>query len=342
MESDPRTNVAELIVGSWKSHILYAGVELGIFEALENGQKSASEVANRLSLDTALGYRLLRALASIELLEEQKDRMFRLTPEGRFLLKDHPESLAAVALLEEGPEHYALWKHLPAMIRDGGQNAFVREFGRTAFQHADQDPGYGSVFNQAMNSYSAVQTKAALEALETFDFRSVRTICDIGGGQGHLLCGFLAQHPHLTGLVLERPSVIQAPERLWANRLGLGDRCRYVVGNMFEAVPSADVYLMKLIIHDWDDRGSVKILAAARRAAPANARLFIIEHIIPGPDASHFSKLYDIHMMCWGTGRERTREEYAALLAAAGWSFQGIRPMLGGLMGIVEAINLAV
>lgn len=264
MRSDHRSNVAELIVGTWKSHILYAGVKLGIFEALEYGQKEAMEIANQLSLDATRGYRLLRALASIGLLEERKERVFLLTPEGRYLLKDHLESLAAVALLEEGPEHYAHWKHLPSMICDGRQNAFVREFGRTAFEHADQNASYGAVFNQAMDSYSAVQTKAALEALEDFDFRPVRTICDIGGGQGHLICGFLARHPHLTGLVLERPSVIQTPGRLWANRLGLGDRCSYVAGNMFEAIPSADVYLMKLIIHDWDDNESVEILSAAR------------------------------------------------------------------------------
>jgi len=339
--TDPQSRVADLIFGRWRSQILYAGVRLGVIDALERGPKSAREITNELSLDSALGYRLLRALASIGLLAEQQERIFHLTPEGRYLLEEHPESLRGMAVLEEGPEHYALWKHLSAMIREGKQNAFVREFGRIAFEHAEQDGNYAAVFNNAMSSYSAVQTRAAVQALEDFDFASIRTICDIGGGHGHLICGFLARYPHLTGFVLERPSVIAAPERLWANKLGFADRCQYVGGNMFEAIPSADLYLMKLIIHDWNDGESVRILSNARSAAPANSRMLLIEHVVPGPETPHFSKLFDIHMMCWGTGQERTAEEYAHLLEAAGWGYGGVRPMPGGLMSVVEGINSA-
>ncbi|WP_447979281.1 methyltransferase [Candidatus Nitrospira bockiana] len=341
MTMEAKTKVSDLLFGRWRSQILYAGVKLGVFETLKDGAKTATEITDELALDRALGYRLLRALASLGLLVEEPGRRFQLTDAGRYLLADHPETFRGMALLEEGPEHYALWKHLPDMVRDGKQNAFVREFGRMAFEHAEADATYAAVFNEAMSSYSTVQTAAAIKALAGVDFGSVRTVCDIGGGHGHLLCGILAAHAHLDGLVVERPSVIRNPEHLWATKLGLADRCRYVAGNMFEAVPPADVYLMKLIIHDWNDEESVRILSNAYRAAPVHGRMFLIEHVVPEPGTSHFSKLFDIHMMCWGTGQERTADEYARLLERAGWRYEGVRPMLDGLMGIVGGVKAA-
>ncbi|MBI2815649.1 MAG: hydroxyneurosporene methyltransferase [Acidobacteria bacterium] len=331
--------VADLIFGRWRSQILYAGVKLGIIEALKKGPRNAKDVTDELGLDAALGYRLLRGMGAIGLLNEQPNCTFDLTPEGRYLLADHPETFRSMALLEEGPEHYAIWKHLPDMVRDGKQNAFVREFGRMAFDHADADAEYAEVFNQAMSSYSATQTEAALQALEDFDFAAVQTACDIGGGHGHLVCGFLKRYPHVKGIVLERSSVIANLDLLWANRLGLEDRCEYVDGNMFERVPPADLYFLKLITHDWNDEESVQILRTACKAAPARGRIFIIEHVVPGAETPHFSKLFDIHMMCWGTGRERTAAEYAQLLEAAGWRYKGVRPAPSGLMAVVEGQN---
>jgi len=143
--------VLDLIFGRWRSQILYAGVKLGIFDAVRTGSKKAAQLANELNLDPALTYRLLRALGSLELLREDKDRTFSLTETGELLRSDHPQTLRGVTLLEEGPEHYALWKHLPAMVCDGKQNAFVREFGCMAFDHAVQDAGYAEVFDNAMS-----------------------------------------------------------------------------------------------------------------------------------------------------------------------------------------------
>ena len=197
MSNYPKSMLTELIFGRWKSQILYAGVKLGVFETLQQGSRTAAQITGELGLDRVIGYRLLRALGSIGLLSEREGENFELSTQGRYLLKEHQESFRGMALLEEGPEHYALWKHLPDMVRDGKQNAFVREFGRMAFEHADQDANYGEVFNEAMSSYSAVQTQSAVEALQGFDWRSVQMVCDIGGGHGHLLCGFLREHPQL-------------------------------------------------------------------------------------------------------------------------------------------------
>ena len=206
--------VLDMIFGRWRSQMLYAGVKLGIFEALARGPRAAGAVAHELGLDAALAYRLMRGLASLELLSEDESRAFALTETGEILRKDHPQTLRGVTLLEEGPEHYALWGHLPAMVREGRQNAFVREFGRMAFEHAAQDPQYGAVFNDAMTSYSSAQTAWTLEALDGYDFSSIGLVCDIGGGQGHLLAGVVAKHPHLAGTVLELPSVIEERSHL--------------------------------------------------------------------------------------------------------------------------------
>jgi hypothetical protein len=327
-----------LIFGKWKSRVLYAGVKLGLIEALRPGAKSASALASELSLDTSMTYRLLRAMASIDLVAEGQDRVFDLTSAGETLLADHPRSLRAVALLQDGVEHNAIWKHLPDIVREGHPHGFVREFGHSAFDHANQDAGYGRLFDAAMNSYSASQTQPIIEALKDFDFSRVQTVCDIGGGYGYLLCRLLLAQPHLTGIVLEQPGILAKPELLEAHRLGVADRCRYVAGDMFQAVPAAELYLLKLILHDWADQDALRILLSARRSAPPGGRIFVIEHVVPGPGTPHFSKLYDIHMMCWGPGRERTLQEYASLLEEAGWSYVGARPIADGLMGLIEGV----
>jgi DNA-binding HxlR family transcriptional regulator len=162
--------VTDIIFGRWKSQILYAGVKLGVFDVASSEPMSKSEIAKELGVDPTLLYRLLRALASIGLLKENHDHRFSITSMGKLLRGDNPQTLRGIALLEEGPEHYAIWKHLTAMVKDGNQDGFVREFGQRIFEYAAEHPSYAEVFNQAMNSYSANQTRLVLEALEDTTF----------------------------------------------------------------------------------------------------------------------------------------------------------------------------
>jgi O-methyltransferase domain len=283
---------------------------------------------------------LLRALASLGLLNEMPGRRFNLTDRGAVLRTDAPGSLRYMAMLEGGPEHWAIWKHVPAMVRDGRQNAFMREYGEMAFDHARANPdGYGAIFGRAMSGFSAVQSAWALEALRDYDFSSVATWCDVAGGHGHMMCAFLAAYPHLSGTVLDLPEVVAEEDQLWASRLGLEKRCRYVAADMFEEVPTrADVYSLKMILHDWNESECTRILQTVRRRAKRDGRIFIVEHIVPGPSESHFAKLFDIHMMCWGSGRERTEEEYASLLDASGWRFVTCHYPSHARMGVVEGV----
>jgi len=331
--------VMDMIFGRWRSQIVYTGVKLGVFDTLGKAGKDATLLAKELRVDPALSYRLLRALASLGLLSEEEERRFSLTPAGELLRADHPETLRGVTLLEEGPEHYAIWKHLSDMIREGKQNGFVREFGHMAFEHTARSHEYAQVFDHAMSSYSSTETAWVLEALSGHDFSKISHLCDVGGGHGHLLCSLLAQHRRMRGTVLERAEVIQDESLLWAQEMKVADRCTYVSGDMFAKVPPANAYILKHIIHDWSDEECVLIFSNMHRAASADARLFIAEYIVPGPETPHFAKLFDIHMMCWGTGRERTNEEYAELLNQAGWKYVNtFFPSLGA-MGVIEGIK---
>ena len=328
--------VIDLIFGRWRSQILYAGAALGVFDHLaEDRATGAATLAPQIRADPALLYRLLRALATIGLLAEDDRSSFRLTEAGALLREDHPHSLRAMALLEEGPEHYAIWKHLVAMVRDGRPNGFVREFGAMCFDYARTNPSYGAVFNQAMSSYSTITTQWALAALTAEDLSQIRILCDVGGGHGHLACGFLGGYPHLQATVLDLPEVVGETDQLWAPKLGLSDRCRYVGGDMFREVPPADAYVLKSILHDWNDAECVRILANMRRAVARAGRVFAADFVVPGPEEPHFSKLFDIHMICWGTGRERTAAEYAELMAAAGWRYDATHRVPDAFLSVV-------
>src|SRR5262245_26889527 len=327
------------LIGRWRSQILSAGTELGVFDHLDKRMaKTADTLAPELRADPALLYRLLRAQAAVGLLEEDGSRGFVLTDRGELLRSDHPQSLKPMALLEEGPQHYALWKHLPAMVRDGTQNAFVREFGCMAFKHLRENEDYGVRFKQAMTSYSAVQSSLVLEALRGYDFSDISTFCDVAGGYGHLMCALLLANPGLRGIVLDLPEVVEDINELWAKKLALQIRCYDLAGDVIYAVAQAAGFSLKMILHDWNDAECVKILSNIRKAAAGPAQVFIVEHIVPQPDVPHFSKLFDIHMMCWGTGQERTEAEYMSLLDGAGWKPAGSYYPVNRQMSIVTGI----
>jgi predicted transcriptional regulator len=346
---DHYEKTADIIFGRWRSQILYTGVKLGVFDCVASDTiKSTSDIANELGLDHKLAYRLLRALSSLGFLIEEPDHHgFSITPQGSLLRKDHPQTLRGVILLEEGPEHYAIWKHLPSMIKDGQQNAFLREYGYKLFDYKDRNQHYAEIFDQAMSSYSAAQTAWVLEAFDGYDFSNIFHICDIGGGTGHLLANLLVKYAHMKGTVLELESVTSKKGSLLAPKLGVSERCLYINGDMFssskEVLPSADAYIMKMILHDWSDEECVNILSNINRSSPEHARLFIAEHLIPSPTVPHFSKLFDIHMMCVASGRERTVEEYSTLLDRSGWKYvQTLHPhnRQHALMEVIESSKI--
>ena len=335
--ASPQHILLELFYGRWRSQTLYAGLALGVFEIVGAAPKSADAMARELRLDPESSYRLLRALASLGVLHEHDDRCFSSTPAGEMLHSAHPQSMRGAILLREGPEHTAIWKHLPDIVRDGKQDGFAREFGIAAFDYATREPAYGDAFNAGMSSQSNLQTLWTLEALAGVDMRSVAHVCDVGGGRGHLLCHLLARYPHLTGTLFERPGVVGPGQLPWAESLGVAGRCSQLAGDMFVDVPAADAYSLKMILHDWNDDECIRILKNLHRRAAPSARLFIVEHVIGGDATSRdYATLFDMHMLCWGTGRERTAVEYQQLLERSGWRFVTSRYPTSGAIGVVE------
>lgn len=169
-----------------------------MFDCVNSFPKNVSEIAKQLNLDYSLSYslsyRLLRALGSLGLLREDLNRNFSITAQGELLGKDHPQTQrnSVVGGVEE---HYSLWKHLPSMIMDGKQNAFLHEYGKKLFEYTDGNPPHREVFNEAISSYSCIQTVWISEAFEGYDFSKTKHVSDVGGGQGHLLCSLLVKYP---------------------------------------------------------------------------------------------------------------------------------------------------
>jgi predicted transcriptional regulator len=331
----------DIIFGRWKSQILYTGVKIGIFDYLTTNPKEIDQISQDLNLDKTMTYRILRSLASLGFLKEDMNgHKFSITTLGELLKKDHPQTLQGVLLLEEGPEHYQIWKHLPRMIKDGQQNAFLSEYGTNIFEYAAKNSEYSKVFNDAMSSYSAMHTTMVLEALNDYDFSSVKHICEIGGGQGHLSSYLHSKYNHLTGTILELEPIVNNQDSSWPHKMGLQERCKYIKGNMFEQVPSSDLYMMKMILHDWNDDECIRILSNIHKSAHDRSRVFIIEHIVPDATTPHFSKLFDIHMMCATTGRERTIEEYQSILTQSGWKHVQTHYPKSKMIGVIEG-NIA-
>ncbi len=331
----------DIIFGRWKSQILYAGAKIGIFDYLTTSPKDIGQIARDLDLNETMAYRILRSIASLGFLKEEEDgRRFSITTLGELLRKDHPQTLQGVLLLEEGPEHYQIWKQLSRMIKDGQQNAFISEYGNNIFEYAGKNSEYSKVFNNAMSSYSAMHTAMVLEALNEYDFSNVSQICEIGGGQGHLLSHLQSKYNHLNGTILELESVVNNQDSSWPTKMGLQDRCKYIKGNMFEQVPSADLYIMKMILHDWNDDECKKILSNIHKSASDKSTIFIVEHIVPDATTPHFSKLFDIHMMCATTGRERTIEEYKSLLIQSRWKHVQTHYPKSNTIGIIEGTKV--
>lgn len=321
----------------WSGQLLYTGVQLGILDFLGADPTPADVVADELDLDADRCYRVLRALGHFGVLNEDQERRFTLTPVGKRFQADHPDSVRHHLLVDRSPEWVLPMLHLGDIVEGGGPSGFVREFGHEFFDYLDENPAFAEVFNDHMTARSQRETEHVLEALDGYDFSEMSRVCDVGGGHGHLLCRLLETYPHLEGTVLELPSVIAEEEQLWAPKLDVADRCTYEAGNMFEAVPEADAFFMKFILHDWEDDDCGRILSNVREAAPADGRLFVIEAVIPGPNESHFAKRLDMTMMVHVGGRERTEAEYSALFEESGWTLEDTWVPSDGPLSVLEA-----
>jgi len=309
--------LSKLITGVVGTQLVYIAAKLSLADHLASGPKSSTELAQISRVDTARLARLLRAMASLGLVSELQDGRYALAPLGMGLRSDLAESQRDFALMMGSPWHISGWGNI-ARALDTDVSAFEAVFGETLFEFLDRHPEDSTVFGNAMAFTSRRHAKAIIDA---YDFGSAGTVVDVGGGHGQLLADLLGRHPEATGVVFDLPAVAERAKDVFA-AAKLSDRCSVVGGSFFDAVPSdGDVYILKYIIHDWDDDRAVTILGNCRRAMRPNSKLLIIDVILPERNAPFAKTWPDIEMLVLlPNGKERTQAEFDQLLARAGLS----------------------
>lgn len=315
--AEPAAALLRLLWGYTTTGLVAAAMRLGLPDRLAAGERTSLDLAAETAADASSLDRLLRALSSVGLTDEVEPGRYRLTPVGSLLRTTSP--MYAVARVSTDETIVEGWRDLDHSVRSG-RPVFDRDHGTDFFTHLARDPELSALFNAAMGE-GTEDTAAALA--KHYDFARFRTVVDVGGGNGTLLAAILAAEPALRGIVYDsREGVAEAPETLGA--AGVADRCAVRVGDFFETVPGGgDVYLLKNVLHDWDDERAARILANCRRAMPANGRVLLVESVLPArvdPAGPPDAYLMDINMLVNFGGRERTETEFGALLTAAGFA----------------------
>jgi len=312
----------QIISGFWISRGVYVIAKLGIPDLLKSGPKTADELAAATKMHAPSLFRILRALASVGVLSSVNGGRFAQTPVSETLVTDAPGSLRWFAVSELGQEHYPAWGNLMHSVKTG-EIAFDNFFGVDIWKYFQQNPEDAAVFNDSMSSVTAATNEAILSL---YDFSSFGTVVDVGGGHGGLITSILKRNPKVKGVLFDAPEVIEGA-RPKLEAAGLAERCETVAGDFFKSVPAGgDAYVMKWIIHDWDDEKSITILRNCRSRMRANGRLILVDCVVPESDEPHFSKFIDLNMLVMTGGKERTAKEFEQLLGAAGFKLLRIIP----------------
>ena len=331
-----RDRLLGLIGAQWTTHAIAAAVKLNLPDAMAAGPASAEALAQTCRAHAPSLRRLLRALATLGLCEETAVGHFALTATGTLLRADTQHSLNAWATLNGG-RISTQWARLDESVRTGDS---IRKLTATNddFTHLDNDPEAAALFNRAMVEITAPIAVALVRAI---DFGEAQRVVDVGGGHGELLACVLRAYPSLKGVLFDMQHATQAAgHRIEAE--GLAARCERVTGSFFDAVPpGADVYILKSILHDWDDVRCMEILRNCQRAMPPGARLLIVERIAPddfgtSPRDTAVARS-DLLMMVANGGCERSESGYRALLGAAALRWVRAEVLTGGF-SVVTAV----
>ena len=312
----------QLITGFWMSRAVCVFAQLGIADLLQSGPKTAGELAEATGTHAPSLYRLLRALASTGIVKSEEEGRFGLTSLSETLITGAPGSIRSFIMSELGQEHYPAWGNLMHSIKTG-EIAFDNEFGKDVWKYFAHHPEHAAVFNDSMSSMTAAANEAILSV---YDFSQFGKIVDIGGGHGGLITSILTRNPEAKGVLFDAAEVIEGA-RPKIESAGLGDRCETIAGDFFKAVPAGgDAYVMKWIIHDWEDEKAIRILKNCRQQMRSDARVIIVDCVVPENDQPDFSKTFDLNMMVMTGGKERTEAEFRDLLTAAGFELVRVIP----------------
>ena len=323
-----------LIWGMHISRAVYAAAELGIADLLTEGPASTQELARVTRTHEPSLYRVLRLLAALGVFDERYPRCFSLTVLGDGLRSDNAAGMRSWATFLDALGSVRPFEHILDTIKTG-RPGFDAAFGMGVFDFLAQHPENAATFDAAMSERTAAFAPSVAEA---YDFSDIRTVVDVGGGQGTLLAEILRKHGHLHGVLLETPAVAARAETL-LDAIDIADRSKVLAGNFFEQVPDrADCYLLANVLHDWDDARAIEILRNCRRSMARAGTVLIIERLIAedGGDAVP-TLLSDINMLVITGGQERTNEEYGTLLRSAGMRLGTIQPVAFPY-GVIEGV----
>ncbi len=334
-DAPPSLAMLQMISGFWISRAIYIAAKLGLADHLRDGHKTADELASATGTHARSLYRVLRALASVGVFGEDEEEGFTLTSLSETLRTDVPGSLRAFATVELGEEHYPAWGELMHSV-ETGEIAFDHAFGIPVWKFFEQNPENAKTFNDAMTGMTLAVNDAVLSS---YDFSPISRIVDVGGGHGSLLASILKANPQMKGVLFDVPPVIEGAHGRIESE-GLADRCEVLAGDFFKSVPSGgEAYILKWIIHDWDDERSMMILKNCHRAMTENGKLLLVEAVVPRGSEPHFSKFIDLNMLVMTGGRERTENEYRMLLEASGFKLTSIIPSESP-MSVIEGERL--
>src|SRR5215475_12068528 len=323
-ETPPRLRLTRLILSLWAPQSIHAAAALGIPDLIAGGPRRSDELAQACGAHPGALYRLMRALVTLELCTQTEDGAFALTPLGDFLRTDSPYSARSWALLMGGRYVWHGWECLVDCVRTG-QPAPKLLGEKETFEAMAADPQGAAIFYQAMVEMTRQSAGALIEA---YDFSGIHRLVDVGGGYGVLLAAILEAYPEMQGKVFDLQHCQEGATRLFAER-GVAGRAEFVAGSFFDSVPSgADAYILKSVIHDWDDEQSLTIFKNCCAAMPERperkdgARLLLIEPTVPERvgSSSHDGVIVgsDLNMLVMTGGRERTEAEFRELLEASG------------------------
>ncbi|OBA72290.1 hydroxyneurosporene methyltransferase [Mycobacterium sp. 1554424.7] len=316
----PAEAIQELVLAAWVSQGITAVADLGVADALAAGPLPIDELAGKVGADPdALG-RLLRALISKGIFARRDDGRYELTPLAEQLRSDVPASMAAMARFVGSRQHREHWSLLTDAIKTG-RSGLPALHGKGFFDYLGDEPEYAQIFNDAMTGLSGLSIGPVVDA---YDFTRFGTVVDVAGGHGRLLAAILASAPDARGVLYDLPEVIAGASALLREN-GVAERVRLAEGSFFDSVPAGgDAYVLKHIIHDWDDEPSVRILRNVRSAVAPGAALLLVESVIPEDDSASVAKWVDMEMLIINDGRERTAGEYRRLFDAAGFKMTGV------------------
>jgi hypothetical protein len=319
----------------WVSCIVHTAAQLGLADKLASGSKSAKEIAGQAELNAPALHRLMRSLASLGILTEGENGRFALTPMGEGLKSDAPGFAHSSVLAICSPWFTRGMQDLVYSVRTG-KSAFEKLNGMPVFDFLSQHPEEAARFNETMIGIHGGEPPAVAAA---YDFSKVQTVVDVGGSSGNMLAEILARHKHLRGILADLPHVVKEAPAFLKER-GVAERITIEPHDFFTSVPEGgDAYILSHVIHDWSEAQCLTILGNVRQAMPDQARLLIVEMVLPGRDEPHFGKILDMVMLAMPGGEERTAEEYGALLAKAGFRLTSVVPT-PSIVSVIEAVKV--